>query len=281
MIFFTIEDIFAQLKNLKGMIDLTRTEFKILTGELEKGGKLSADALKALEPYRVRRAIFIAAGIGERLLPITLNTPKPLVKVHGKRIIDGLIDACLAADIEEIYIVRGYLAEQFDLLLKKYPMIKFIENPLYDKANNISSALCAAHLMSNAYVLEADLLIYNPALIKKYQFASNFLGIKMAHSDDWCFDVKDGVIVNQKIGGDDCYQEVGISYWDAASAAKLQKDLQAAFDSPGGNERYWDEVPLKIFPKNYRVKIRPCSASDIVEIDTFDELKAIDKAYDV
>lgn len=263
------------------MLNLTRAEFENLTSELEKTGKLPADALNALEPYRVRRAIFIAAGIGERLMPITLNTPKPLVKVHGKRIIDGLIDACLGADIEEIYIVRGYLAEQFDLLIKKYPMIKFIENPLYEKANNISSALCAAHLMSNAYVLEADLLIYNPALIKKYQFASNFLGIKMEHSDDWCFDVKGGFIVNQKIGGDNCYQEVGISYWDAAAANRLQNDLQAAFDLPDGHEKYWDEVPLKIFRKNYRVEIRPCLASDIVEIDTFHELKTIDKAYDI
>lgn len=210
---------------------LTRIEFDILTGERTKypcelvdeclknfrergllhGDELTAAGLKLLEPYRVRRAIFIAAGLGERLLPITLNTPKPMVKVHGTRIIDRLIDACLAAEIEEIYIVRGYLAEQFDLLLKKYPMIKFIENPIYNEANNISSAIRAAHLMSNAYVLEANLLIHNPALIRKYEFAPNFLGIKMARSDDWCFEVRDGVIVEQKVGGINCWQEVGIS----------------------------------------------------------------------
>lgn len=248
---------------------------------LLRDNRLTARGLKMLEPYKVKRAIFIAAGMGERLLPITLNTPKPMVRVCGVRIIDRLIDACLAAEIEEIYIVRGYLSEQFDLLLKKYPMIRFLENPIYDKANNIASAICAAHLMSNAYVLEADLLLKNPALIRKYEFVPNFLGIKTARSEDWCFEVKDGVIVNQKIGGDDCWQEVGISYWDAAAAVKLQKDLQAAFDSPGGHERYWDEVPLKIFRKNYRVEVRPCSASDVVEIDTFGELKAVDKAYDV
>ena len=183
-------------------MSLTRMELEILAGERTKysselidrclkslnerghlrGEELTSRGLEILEPYKVRRAIFIAAGIGERLLPITINTPKPLVKVHGVRIIDRLIDACLAADIAEIYIVRGYLAEQFDLLLKKYPMIKFIENPLYNETNNISSAICAAHLMSNAYVLESDLLLNNPALIRKYEFASNFLGIKMARS---------------------------------------------------------------------------------------------------
>ena len=282
-------------------MSLTRTEFDILTGDTAKysrevveaqqkifrergllrGDFLTADGLKIIEPYRVRRAIFIVAGIGERLLPITLNTPKPMVKVHGVRIIDRLLDACLAAEIEEIYVVRGYLAEQFDLLLKKYPTIKFIDNPIYNEANNVSSAKLAAHLMSRAYVLEGDLLLHNPALIRKYEFASNFLGIKMARSDDWCFDVEDGVIVKQKIGGLNCWQEVGISFWDEDSAAHLAKDLPAAFDLPGGRELYWDQVPLKIFAENYRVEVRPCTSADIVEIDTFGELKAIDKAYDV
>ena len=280
---------------------LTRTDFDILTGDTAKyprelvderlknfrehgllrDDSLTADGLKILEPYKVRRAIFIVAGIGERLIPITLNTPKPLVKVHGVRIIDRLIDACLAADIEEIYVVRGYLGEQFDLLLKKNPMLKFVDNPIYNEANNISSAKLVAHLMIRAYVLEGDLLLYNPALIRKYEFASNFLGIEMARSDDWCFDVRDGVIVKQKIGGLNCWQEVGISFWDENSAVHLAEDLPKAFDLPGGRELYWDEIPLKIFADHYRVEIRPCTKADIVEIDTFGELKAIDRAYDV
>ena len=69
-----------------------------------EGGRLTAAGLSALEPYRVRRAVFIAAGFGSRLVPITLNTPKPLVRVRGTRIIDTLLDAVTAADIEEIYI---------------------------------------------------------------------------------------------------------------------------------------------------------------------------------
>lgn len=280
---------------------MTKQELEILAGECEKYsckfveesrknfyksgllriGGLTKEGLRILEPYKVKRAIFIAAGSGKRLLPITLNTPKPMVRVHGVRIIDRLIDACLAADIEEIYIVRGYLAEQFNLLLNKYPMLHFIENPLYNETNNISSAVRVANLMSNAYVFEGDLLLYNPALIRKYEFSSNFLAIKMARSDDWCFEVKDGFIVKQKVGGLNCWQEVGISYWDAEAGVKLANDLPTAFDLPSGHELYWDEVPLKIFPENYRVEIRPCTATDIVEIDTFNELKAIDRAYDV
>lgn len=258
-----------------------------LINELKRQGMLDAKnnitdgGILALEPYRVKRAIFIAAGFGSRLVPITLNTPKPMVRVNGKRIIDGLIDAVLAAGIEEIIIVRGYLAEQFDQLLYKYPMIKFLENPVYNEANNISSAMCARYLFSNAYVFEADLLIHNPDIIKKYHYRSDFLGIKMARSDDWCFTVKDGIITSQRIGGTDCYQEVGISYWNEADGLKLSEHIKQAYEMPGGKERYWDQVPLSIFADEYRVEICPCQADDIVEIDTFRELKAIDKTYDI
>ena len=138
-------------------------------------GKITDTGFAALEPYRVKRAIFIAAGFGSRLVPITLNTPKPLVRVHGVRIIDSLLDAVSAAGIEEVWLVRSYLGEQFDQLLYKYPNIRFIENPLYNDANNISSMVAARDLLQNAYVLEADLLLYNPKLITRYQYHSNYL----------------------------------------------------------------------------------------------------------
>lgn len=137
---------------------------------LVKDGNITAQGLTALEPYRVKRAVFLAAGFGSRLLPITLNTPKPLVRVRGKRIIDGLLDKVLALGVEEIYIVRGYLGEQFDQLLRKYPTIRFLENPIYNETNNISSAMCARYYLSNAYVFEADLIIRH-GLLKKYHYS--------------------------------------------------------------------------------------------------------------
>ena len=246
-----------------------------------KGGAVTGTGIDALEPYRAKRAIFIAAGFGSRLVPITFNTPKPLVRVHGKRIIDTLLDAVVAAGIEEIVIVRGYLGEQFDQLLYKYPGIKFIENPMYNEANNISSALCVRYLLQNAYVLESDLLLSNPHIIKKYHYTSNVLGIKKERSDDWCFTVKDGVITEQKVGGLDCYQEVGISYWNKVDGSKLSEHIKEAFSMPGGKELYWDQVPFRCFAGEYKVAVRECREDDIVEIDTFRELKKIDKTYDI
>ena len=246
-------------------------------------GTITTDGVNALEPYRAKRAVFIAAGFGTRMVPLTFNTPKPLIRVHGKRIIDGLIDACLEAGINDIYIVRGYLSEQFDQLLYKYPMIKFLENSAYNDANNISSAMAARYMLSNAYVLEADIVISNPSIIRKYHYCSDMIGIKTNRTDDWCVVVKDGIIQEQKVGGEgeNIWRLYGISYWNETDGHKLSNDIFEVYQSPGGKERYWDQVPLHFCKKNYQVEIRDAKEEDIVEIDSFKELKAIDKTYDV
>ncbi|WP_139653402.1 sugar phosphate nucleotidyltransferase [Raoultibacter phocaeensis] len=253
-----------------------------LTGaDLMTEGSVTQAGFEALEPYRVQRAVLIAAGFGTRLVPITLNTPKPLIRVRGDRIIDSLLEALSAAGIEEVYIVRGYLSEQFDQLRYRYPNIEFIENPFYNEANNISSALAAKDLLENAYVMESDLLLYNRSLITRYQYDSNYLGVPVEVTDDWCFESKRGVITKLTVGGTNCHHMFGISYWTSEDGKKLSSDIEATFTMPGGKERYWDEVPLNYFAKNYTVRIRECGFEDVVEIDTFRELQEIDPAYSV
>lgn len=266
--------------NSLGTINKIMKEFSELG--LVENGEITPTGIDVLEPYRAKKAIFIAAGFGTRLVPVTLNTPKPLVRVNGKRMIDTAIDACLEAGISEIYIVRGYLAEQFDQLLYKYPMIKFLENPAYNEANNISSAMTARYLMQNAYVLEADLIVSNPKIIRKYNYQSNVLGIWKERTDDWCLTVdKDGNVNEEKVGGLNCYQMVGIYYFNAADGAKLSEHIKEAFLAPGGKERYWETVPNQAYKGQYKIEVRPCTDEDIVEVDTFRELKEIDKTYDI
>lgn len=256
-------------KTLKQLVELGYMNDDLITSK----------GVEIMQNYRVKRAVVIAAGFGSRMVPITLNTPKPLVRVKGSRIIDSCLDALKEAGIDEIYIVRGYLAEQFDQLLYKYPNIKFIENPMYNEANNLSSIVCAGDLLQNAYVVEADLLLSNKNLIKKYQYSSNYLGIPVERTDDWCVFVADGYINKVSIGGENCYQVVGISYWTAEDGKKLFRDAREIFNSPGGKERYWDQVPLEYCIKNYKVSVRECCFEDIVEIDTFNELKKLDETY--
>ena len=248
---------------------------------IDKDNLITKKGLEVLEPYCVKRAIFLAAGFGSRMVPITLNTPKPLVLVNGKKIIETLLDAVVKAEIPEIIIVTGYLGEQFEILLKKYPNIKFVHNEKYNEANNISSAYLIKDKFANSYVLESDLILYNPNLIRKYEYQSNFLGKYVEVTDDWCLETKNGIITKEQIGGYNCYQMYGISYYDEKTAKQMEIDIDKVYNMPGGKEKYWEQVMLDVYKKNYQIAIRPCYEGDIVEIDTFNELKTIDKTYDV
>jgi CTP:phosphocholine cytidylyltransferase-like protein len=154
-----------------------------------------------------------------------------------------------------------------------------VENPLYNESNNISSAFCARYQLQNAYVLESDLLLRNPALITKYQYASNYLAVPSERTDDWCFETRNGVIAKLRLGGRNCHHMFGISYWNAVDGAKLAEHIRQVYEMPGGRERYWDQVALEYFSKEYAVEIRECTFDDITEIDTFSELKKIDPTY--
>ena len=241
--------------------------------------EISEKGLKALEPYKVRKAIILAAGFGQRLAPVTLDTPKPLVKVNGVRILDTLLDALYAKGIKNITIVRGYKKEQFDQLLEKYPTIHFIDNPEFNLANNISSLFHAIELIDRCYICEADLYVSNSDIINKYEYRSNYLGAKVTETDDWCFKKRNGYADGYQMGGTDCYQAFGISYWNGEDSEKLKSDLRKVYGMRGGKENLWEQVPLRIMKKNYKLEIRKCHKSDILEIDNFIELIAADPCY--
>lgn len=246
----------------------------------EKQGLASEEELLQLEPYRIKRAVFFAAGFGSRMVPVTLEKPKPLVEVNGVRIIDTLLDAVLALGIDDITVVRGYKKELMDDLLIKYPMIKFIDNDIYNEANNISSAYFTKDLFENTLVLESDLILYNQDALSKYAYKTHYLGVKMDESDDWCFKVNDDLKITEvSITGQDVYQMVGISYWDAKDGKQLGIDVDAFYHQESGPARYWDEVALIDFKDNYDVYVKPVDAQDIIEIDTYEELCDIDSSY--
>ncbi len=270
----------AELTN-QSVGNVNRLMKELNSSGLLESGSITSAGLAALEPYRVKRAVFLAAGFGHRLLPVTLNTPKPLVRVKGKRIIDGLLEQVTALGITEIYIVRGYLGEQFDQLIHSYPTIQFLENPVYNESNNISSAMCARYLLSNAYVFEADLIL-KPGLLKRYHYTSDFLAAYHERCDDWCFKVnKDGMITDELLGDYDAWRNCGVSYWGETDGKRLSEHLRLAYEAPGGKELYWEQVPLHVYRGSYQVAVVPCSEQDVTEIDTYKELKSVDEKYGV
>ena len=270
-------------------LDLSLGSINTILNDLVEYGLISVNeyrevqitgyGLKTLEPYRVKRAVILAAGFSDRLIPISINTPAPLIRVHGVPMIESLLDAIKMAGIPEVIIVRGYLKEQFEILKQKYNDIKFIDNPFFTESNNISSAWLAKDYLPRAYVMEADLVVNNPGIVRKYEFSSNYLGVLKKTTDDWCFEVKRGIIHKISVGGENSYQMKGISYWDKKDGNRLVKCIDEVWKQPGVRERYWDEVPLQIYSNDFQVRIRACEENDLTEIDTFKELKQTDPIY--
>ena len=235
--------------------------------------------IRALAPYRVNRAVILAAGFGSRMMPATANCPKPMVTVNGRRIIETLLDALVAADIKDITIVRGYHKEKFDELLEKYPFLHFIDNDDYDKTNNISSAILARDCFyGGAYLCESDLYITNPDVIRKYQYTSNILGSYSLQTDDWSFKMDDsGHIKDYQKGNTFCWNYYGISYWTAEDCEKMNRDWEETFKVD--QDVFWEQVPLQLKKEDYSVEIRPCRKQDIIEIDNYGELAMLDPSY--
>lgn len=238
----------------------------------------------ACQYTKPERLILMAAGYGSRMRPVTDETPKPLVRVRGKRMIDDTIEAALEAGIDDIVLVRGYKAEQFDELLDDFPMVRFVENPWYDQGNNILSMYLVRHLLGNSFVAEADLVLRNHGLLAGEQAFSNYLGVPCGHTDDWAFRAESKecgpcIVDLLSTGGDNVHHMFGISYWTVEDAGKLSKELERVVEMPGGRDRYFEEVPLALYKDHHDVYVRECTFDDIVELDTLEELIAEDPSW--
>ena len=228
------------------------------------------------------RAIILAAGMGTRLRPLTEDLPKPMVPVCGRPIITTILDGLRMAGIGEIHIVCGWKKERLFALKETYPEVQFLENPDFETANNISSILCAGDRLQDALVIEGDVYFRDPAVFQHIGQVSNYLAFPVPQSDDWCFFAEDAGeahrITRMAVGsaGRPCWQMVGCSYWTAADGRRLLQDAREVYDAPGGHARYWDEIALDAHIGEYDIRVRPCAADDVIEIDTVEELHALE-----
>lgn len=280
----------ASLSSIRRISDRLNISNYYVIRELEKfkkngfitnNNKITKKGLEILEPYKVRKALILAAGFGSRLMPATKDRPKPMVTVNSRYIISTLLDSLLAAGVDDITIVRGYKKEKFEELLRSYPKLHFIDNDEYEKYNNISSAVLARDFFfGGCYLCEADLYITNPEVITPYQYQSNILGSWSIETDDWSFKMDDeGMISSYQKGNTYCWNYYGISYWTPEDCEKLNRDWSDVFASPKGKDVFWEQVPLQLRKDKYKVAIRPCRKQDIMEIDNYYELQQLDPSY--
>lgn len=230
---------------------------------------------------KVRRAIIMAAGIGSRLRPITLHTPKPLVKVHGVRMIDTVLRGLLEQGIAEIYIVVGYRKERFAALKRDYPQIKLIENPYYAECNNISSLFAAREHLENAMILDGDLIIRNPAVLSPVFERSGYNAIWTdGQTEEWLMQAENGMVRScSRTGGSGGWQLFSISRWTQDDGRKLKRLLELEFLEKRNRQIYWDDVPMFCHFQEFQLQVYPMQPEDVIEIDSFAELAALDAAY--
>lgn len=230
---------------------------------------------------KVKKAVILAAGRGERLRPVTLSTPKSLVKVNGTRIIDTVIDGLHHNGIYEIYIVVGYLKKQFTKLSEKYEKITLIDNPYYDTCNNISSLYVAREHLENAIILDGDQIIFNDEILSPEFENSGYNAVWTDEkTDEWLMRVENGIVTGcSRVGGEQGWQLYSISRWNAEDGKRLKKHLEIEFEAHKNRQIYWDDVPMFCYPGEYTLGIHKMHREDVVEIDNIEELKAVDLTY--
>ena len=201
--------------------------------------------------HKAKRAIIMAAGIGKRMQPVSLHTPKPLIKVNGVRMIDTVISGLHQNGITEIYVVVGYLKEAFAELPKQYPGVVLIENPLYEICNNISSLYVAREHLEDVIILDGDQIIYNPTILTPEFERSGYNCVWCeGKTDEWLLTVENGVVTHcGRNGGEHGWQLFSISRWSKEDGAKLKRHID------------------------------PMEYGDIIEIDNLSEIVAIDSSY--
>lgn len=230
---------------------------------------------------KAERAVIMAAGFGSRLMPLTKETPKPLIKVNGVRMIDSVIKALHKNGVNEIYIVVGYLKEKFDVLKREYSGIELIENPYYDTCNNISSLYVAREHLENSLILDGDQIIYNDDVLSPYFEKSGYNSVWTdGETDEWLQQVENGKVIScSRTGGKRGWQLFSISRWNEKDGKKLKRHLELEFENKQNRGIYWDDVVMFNHFDEYDLTVRPMNYGDVIEIDSLDDLMKLDLSY--
>ncbi|CUO43277.1 sugar phosphate nucleotidyltransferase [Clostridium disporicum] len=218
------------------------------------------------------RAILLAAGMGTRLRPLTLETPKPLIKVNGESMIERQIEALKDIGVDEIIIVTGYLKEKFDFLKEKYG-VKLIHNDKYNVYNNIYTMYLVKDYLRDVYVIEGDIYLNRNFLKANMEQSSYFSAPKYGYKDEWILrmDANDSVI-DIEVGSEDGQHIMcGVSYWNDKDGKLIVEKLDECVKNGEFTELFWDDI-VKNNISNLNIKVEKIDPNDVYEIDSLQDL---------
>ncbi|WP_270506600.1 sugar phosphate nucleotidyltransferase [Paraclostridium sordellii] len=222
------------------------------------------------------RAILLAAGMGTRLRPLTLTTPKSLVEVNGKPMLERQIEFLREIDIDEIIVVTGYLNEKFKYLREKYG-VKLIHNDKFDIYNNIYTMYLVREYLGDSYVIDADVYLNRNFLEKDIEKSTYFSGYKIGFKNEWKLDYDENNKVSNIIVGDgEGYILSGISYWSKSDASIITNELEKYIENGKFKDLYWDDVVKDNLDK-LDVYIRKIKSEDSFEVDSLGDLSNLNK----
>ena len=234
------------------------------------------------EMHNVKRVVIMAAGLGKRLQPVTFTTPKPLVRVGGVRMIDTILKGLLENGIREIYVVVGHLKEQFEDLKADYSEVTLIENPWYESCNNISSLYVAREHLEDCMILDGDQIVRDPKVLSTEFAHSGYNAIWCeGETDEWLMQAEGPelfVTSCSRNGGSRGWQLFSISRWSEEDGKKLSELVEKEFEA-GNRQIYWDDVPMFVHPKEFRLAVFPMQRGDVTEVDNLSELQDLDPSY--
>ena len=221
------------------------------------------------------RAILLAAGMGTRLRPLTLKTPKPLIKVNGESMIEKQIKSLKEIGIDEIILVTGYLKEKFEFLKEKYG-VKIIYNDKYNIYNNIYTMYLVKDYLKDSYVIEGDIYFNKNFLKKDLKYSAYFSAPKYGYINEWILriDDKNNVIKIETGSEDGAYIMCGVSYWNETDANFIINKLDEYIANSNFTELFWDDI-VKENIENMNIKIEKIQDDDVYEIDSLDDLERV------
>lgn len=248
-------------------------------GLITKKYSVSKQGKEFLEYRKVKRAIILAAGWGSRMHPVTANTPKPLVKVNGKPIVESIIEALEKRGINDITVVTGKLAYQFDYLKDR---VNLVHNPVWNERNNISSVWQVKDKLENALIIEGDQLFYDHNAIDMHYIHPVIYGqYSEGKTLEDTFNLNGLSIIDVTRGGYDKFQWIGVIYFDKSMARKYVQRLEEVYDEPQYHDALFERVIWDLTRTGQAiVRMKEVVAGKFIELDSVQDLVKVDKSYE-